>query len=217
MCHAVQQHFLHWRNILYQHCPLTCGYWALEGSAQPPSSLWSLPTPTCHSSLCIQSTVCTLLLILIFYFFLFKNRGVFSLYLPQSLMNFFAIHLFIEWAQILQFLTKKTHSSYKDLQFQGCNLAIFWALNLLYQVLFEPLLTTEINCFEWFWLCIAGSYEKDCFFRRCLSTFLMAVLQFIEKVTAVLRYFKYCQPQVVKCMRTLARGTHEFKRKKLPE
>lgn len=118
----------------------------------------NMPFIPLHSKYCMYFTID-----LIFYFFLFKNRGVFSLYLPQSLMNFFAIHLFIEWAEILQFLTKKTHSSYKDLQFQGCNLAIFWALNLLYQVLFEPLLTTEINCFEWFWLCIAGSYEKDCF------------------------------------------------------
>ena len=69
------------------------------------------------------------------------------------------------------------------------------------------LLTTEINYLEWFWLCIPGSYQKDYFFRRCLSTFHIAVSQ----VTAVVRYFEYQPTRNCKKYEDMGKKHHEFK------
>lgn len=118
---------------------LSNSYFSPEGAVHPPSFLWSLPTSTWpHPCFWIQSTMLVrILLILIFYFFLFKNRGVFSLYLPQSLTKP-SCNSFVYWMskntaisdiQTVHILAKKTFYS------RGDNLAIFQAFNSLRQVL----------------------------------------------------------------------------------
>lgn len=107
-----------------------------SNSAPPPSSLWSLLTPfiPLHS----KYYACTWLLILIFYFFLFKSRNVFSLYLPQCLNKTFC-NLFVYWMNKNTSISdiQPVHTlSIKTFNSMSANLAIFWALNLLYQVLF---------------------------------------------------------------------------------
>lgn len=123
----------------------------LEGSAQSSASLWSpTPTPTSHSPLCIQSTTLGLYTTdFNFYFFLFKNRDVFSLSFLQNLTLFFLIRLLNELEYFNFWYSDCTYSNLYRPSTPG---VLIWQFsrppNYLYQHSSGLLLTIEINYFE---------------------------------------------------------------------
>lgn len=113
-----------------------------------------------------------------------------------------------------QYFQYSNYKSIKNFRSRGTNLAIS-GHSIYYSHCFSGLLLiTEINYFEWLWLCIARSYEKDYFegeisqhFSGSCFTVLKRSLQFWDILNTSL-------PASVKSMRTIVRDTHEFRKEK---
>lgn len=151
-------------------------------------------------------------MILIFYFFLFKNGDVFS---PEGLTKLFTTHLFTQWAEHFNFWYSNYKSSNTELQVHGYLSGNFPGTQFIIPTAFLgycwPQRSITLNDFG----CVLQEAIKKTILRGEMSQHSSDSC-FAERKRSLKLWdiLNISQPQVVKSMRSVVRDTHEFRRKK---